>query len=50
MRTDGRIYCELRPFGFTKGFLKYAEGSVMFEMGDTRVICAATLEEGFLLF
>lgn len=44
-RTDGRAQDELRPVQITPGFLSYAEGSVLIEMGNTRVICAASLED-----
>ena len=44
-RTDGRAHDELRPVQITPGFLSYAEGSVLIEMGNTRVICAASLED-----
>jgi len=44
-RTDGRAHDELRPVQITPGFLSYAEGSVLIEMGDTRVVCAASLED-----
>jgi ribonuclease PH len=44
-RTDGRGPNELRPVKITPGFLPYAEGSVLIEMGNTRVICAASLED-----
>ena len=44
-RTDGRAPDELRPASITPGFLPYAEGSVLIEMGNTRVICAASLED-----
>src|SRR6267154_2601956 len=44
-RTDGRADDELRKVKITPGFLPYAEGSVLIEMGQTRVICAASLEE-----
>jgi ribonuclease PH len=45
VRTDGRASNELRPVKITPGFLAYAEGSVLIEMGNTRVICSASLEE-----
>ena len=45
VRTDSRANNELRPVKITPGFLPYAEGSVLIEMGNTRVICAASLEE-----
>ncbi|HKE58152.1 MAG TPA: ribonuclease PH [Pyrinomonadaceae bacterium] len=44
-RTDGRAPDQLRAVKITPGFLPYAEGSVLIEMGQTRVICAASLEE-----
>ena len=44
-RTDGRAADELRPAKITPGFLPYAEGSVLIEMGNTRVVCAASLED-----
>jgi len=45
MRIDGRTPGELRPVKITRNYLKGVEGSVLIEVGDTRVICAATLEE-----
>ena len=44
-RTDGRATDELRSARITPGFLPYAEGSVLIEMGNTRVVCAASLED-----
>ena len=44
-RTDGRAPDELRPVRITPSFLPYAEGSVLIEMGNTRVVCAASLED-----
>ena len=44
-RTDGRAPDELRPVRITPGFLPYAEGSVLIEMGNTRVACSASLED-----
>src|SRR5689334_20741538 len=44
-RTDGRAHDELRPVQITPGFLSYAEGSVLIEMGNTRVACSASLED-----
>lgn len=44
-RTDGRAPDQLRPVCITPGFLPYAEGSVLIEMGNTRVVCAASLED-----
>lgn len=44
-RCDGRARDQLRPIRITKHFTKYAEGSVLIECGDTKVICNATVEE-----
>lgn len=44
-RADGRRPDELRKIAAERRYLKFAEGSVLFEMGDTKVICAATVEE-----
>jgi ribonuclease PH len=46
VRIDGRQPDELRPVRFTRHFSKYAEGSVLIEVGDTKVICTASIEEG----
>jgi len=43
-RPDGRDPAELRPIRYQTGYLRWAEGSVLFEMGDTRVLCAASYE------
>jgi len=45
MRIDGRNQDELRKLKITRGFTKYSKGSVLIEMGDTKVICTATVEE-----
>jgi ribonuclease PH len=44
MRPDGRRPDELRKVTITPDFNRYAEGSVLVEFGETRVICTATLE------
>jgi ribonuclease PH len=44
-RIDGRSASELRPTRLTPGFLLHAEGSVLIEVGRTRVVCAASVEE-----
>jgi ribonuclease PH len=46
VRADGRQPDELRPVRFTRHFNKYAEGSVFIEVGDTKVICTASIEAG----
>ena len=45
MRSDGRKPSQLRPLKITPSYIKTADGSVLIEMGDTRVICTAKLEE-----
>lgn len=44
-RTDGRLADELRPVRITPGYLPYAEGSALIEVGNTRVICSASVED-----
>ncbi|MFO8102102.1 MAG: ribonuclease PH [Dehalococcoidia bacterium] len=44
-RFDGRAADELRPVKITPGFLKYAEGSALIELGATKVICAVSVED-----
>jgi ribonuclease PH len=44
-RTDNRALDELRPAKITPNFLANAEGSALIEMGNTRVICAASVED-----
>lgn len=45
MRADGRQAGELRPVTITPGVNKYAEGSALIHVGDTRVVCTATVED-----
>ena len=50
-RPSGRAPDQLRPVRITRGFTRHAEGSVLVEFGETRVICTASVEEtvpGFL--
>ena len=44
-RIDGRSPSQLRPTTITPGFLAHAEGSVLIEVGRTRVICTASVED-----
>jgi len=44
-RSDGRATNVLRPVNITPNFVKHAEGSVLIEVGDTRVICTASVQE-----
>ncbi|MEE9218948.1 MAG: ribonuclease PH [Acidobacteriota bacterium] len=45
VRNDGRAPEQLRRVVLTPGYLKHAEGSALIELGDTRVVCAASVEE-----
>jgi len=44
-RPSGRAPDQLRPIRITRGFTRHAEGSVLVEFGDTRVLCTASVEE-----
>jgi ribonuclease PH len=46
MRVDHRRNDELRPVKITQGYLDYAEGSVLIEVGKTRVLCAVSVQPG----
>lgn len=50
MRADGRRPDELRPVRITRDYLRYAEGSVLIEMGDTKVLCSASIEDKVPMF
>lgn len=45
LRANGRSSRELRPVTIERHYLKYAEGSALITVGDTRVICSATVED-----
>ncbi|KAA8667245.1 ribonuclease PH [Clostridium sp. MT-14] len=45
MRIDGRKCDQIRPIKITRNYTKYAEGSVLMETGDTKVICTASIED-----
>jgi ribonuclease PH len=45
VRSDGRAPNQLRPVSIEPGYLTFAEGSVLITLGNTRVICAATVED-----
>ena len=49
-RVDGRADAELRAVSLHPGYQKFAEGSVLVAFGDTRVLCAATVEDRVPLF
>src|SRR5919107_2471975 len=44
-RADGRVPNQLRPVKIVPDYLKFAEGSVLIRVGDTRVICAVTIDD-----
>lgn len=46
MRPAGRLTQQVRPVTLTRHYTKHAEGSVLVEFGDTKVLCNATVEEG----
>ena len=46
MRPSGRAPDQLRPVRITRGFTRHAEGSVLVEFGETRVLVTATVEDG----
>nr|VFK16823.1 MAG: RNAse PH [Candidatus Kentron sp. LFY] len=50
MRPSGRAPDELRPLRLTRNFTKHAEGSVLVEAGDTRVICTASVNDRVPMF
>jgi len=50
MRPDGRTNNEMRPITITRNFIDTAEGSVLIEIGKTRVICTASIEEKVPVF
>jgi ribonuclease PH len=45
MRPSGRPPTQLRPVRITRGFTRHAEGSVLIECGETRVLCTASVED-----
>src|SRR5688572_25663858 len=45
VRPDGRAPAEIRTVRMATGFISHAEGSVLVEMGETRVICTASVED-----
>jgi ribonuclease PH len=49
-RPDGRNWNQIRDFRITRPYLRFAEGSVLVEMGNTKVICAATIQDTVPLF
>jgi len=50
MRIDGRKDDQARPIKIMRNYTKYAEGSVLIEAGDTKVICTASIEDKVPVF
>jgi ribonuclease PH len=50
MRPSGRAFDEARSVKITRNYTKHAEGSVLVECGDTKVLCTATVEDGLPYF
>lgn len=46
VRADGRAFDQMRPLTITRGWAKQAEGSVLIDCGNTRVLCNASLTQG----
>ena len=46
MRPSGRTAQQIRPVTITRNFTKHAEGSVLIEFGETKVLCNASVEKG----
>lgn len=44
-RPDGRRFDDLRPVTIAREFIRHAEGSVLIQVGETRVVCTATVED-----
>jgi ribonuclease PH len=49
-RNDGRNFDQLRKIQITRNFIKYAEGSCLISLGNTKVICTATVDKNVPLF
>ncbi len=50
LRSHNRSYDQIRPIKITRNYIKYSEGSVLIEMGDTKIICTASIEEKVPVF
>ncbi len=49
-RSNNRKYNEIRPMKIIRNYIKYAEGSTLIKMGDTKIICTASVEDKVPLF
>ena len=50
LRSNNRRFDEIRPINIKRNYIKYAEGSTFMRMGDTKIICTASVEEKVPLF
>lgn len=50
LRSNNRKFDEIRPIKVNRNYIKYAEGSVLIEMGDTKIVCTASVEDKTPLF
>ena len=50
LRSKNRKFNEIRKINITRNYIKYAEGSTLMQMGDTKIICTASVEEKVPLF
>lgn len=50
LRSNNRKFDEIRPINIIRNYIKYAEGSTLMEMGDTKIICTASVEDKVPLF
>jgi len=50
LRSNNRRFDEIRPINITRNYIKYAEGSTLMQMGDTKIICTASVEDKVPLF
>ena len=50
MRPSNRKLNQLRPVKITRHYTKHAEGAVLIEFGDTKVLCTASISEKYHLF
>ena len=50
LRSKNRKFNEIRKINITRNYIKYAEGSTLMQMGDTKIICTASVEEKVPIF
>ncbi len=50
LRSNNRKFDEIRPINIIRNYIKYAEGSTLMKMGDTKIICTASVEDKVPLF